>query len=72
MVRRKLNVRFSPIATQIKKVAKKLKSIRARVSDSDQRAIDLELRDLKRCQKMLSALCFFRMNRYYTRRAGKV
>lgn len=72
MARRNLNVRFSPIATQIKKVAKKLKSIRARVSDKDQRAIDLELRDLRRCQKMLNALCFLRMNRTYAQRARKV
>ncbi len=72
MAKRKVNVRFSPIATQIKKVEKKLKSIRARVSDTDQRAIDLELRDLKRCQKMLNAFCFFKMNRAYTLRPRKV
>jgi hypothetical protein len=71
MAKRKLEVRFSPIATQIKKVAKKLKSIRARVSPADQKTIDLELRDLKQCNKTLSSRCL-RMNRYYTARARKV
>jgi predicted deacetylase len=71
MARRKLTVRFSPIATQIKKVAKKLKSIRARVSAADQKTIDLELRDLKQCNKTLSSGCF-RMNHYYRARARKV
>jgi cell division septal protein FtsQ len=71
MAKRKLRVRFSPIAAQIKKVAKKLKSIRARVSAADQKTIDLELRDLKQCKKNLSSRCL-RMNRYYTARARKV
>lgn len=71
MAKRKLKVRFSPIAAQIKKVAKKLKSIRARVSAADQKTIDLELRDLKECNKTLSARCL-RMNRYYKARARKV
>jgi cell division septal protein FtsQ len=71
MAKRKLTVRFSPIAAQIKKVAKKLKSIRARVSAADQITIDLELRDLTRCNKTLSLRCR-RMNRYYTARARKV
>ena len=68
MTKRKLKVSFSPIATQIEKTAKKLKSIRARVSAPDQKTIDLELRDLKRCYSMLSSLCY-RMNRAYTIRA---
>ena len=71
MAKRKLNVRFSPIGTQIEKTVKRLKSIRARVSAIDQRTIDLELRDLKRCHKMLSSRCL-KMNRAYTLRARKV
>jgi cell division septal protein FtsQ len=67
----KLKVRFSPIAAQIRKVVKKLKSIRARVSAADQKTIDLELRDLKECNKTLSSRCF-RMSRYYKTRARKV
>ena len=71
MAKRKLTVRFSPIATQIKKVAKKLKSIRARVSAADQKTIDLQLRDLIQCNKKLSSGCL-RMNHYYKTRARRV
>jgi hypothetical protein len=57
MAGRKLTVSFSPVVKQIDKAAKTLKSMRPRVSALDQKKIDLELKDLKNCRKVLSRRC---------------
>jgi len=57
MAGRKLTVSLSPITKQIDKAAKTLHSMRSRVSVADRKTIDLELKDLKNCKKVLSARC---------------
>jgi hypothetical protein len=57
MAKPKLEVSLSPIATQIDKAAKKLKSLRSSVSSADQKKIDLEIKELLKVRKGLAAFC---------------
>jgi hypothetical protein len=58
MAKRKVEkVLLSPIATQIDKAHKKLKSLRPRVSKEDQTKIDLEIAELLTFRKDLAAFC---------------
>ena len=58
MAKRKVEkVLLSPIATQIDKVRKRLKSLRPRVSKADQEKIDLEIKELLKFRKDLVGYC---------------
>jgi hypothetical protein len=58
MAKRKIQkVLLSPIATQIDKVHKKLKTLRPRVSEADQEKIDLEIKELLTFRKDLAGFC---------------
>jgi len=57
MAKPKLKISLSPIAAQIDKAQKKLESLRPRVSAADQKDIDLEIKDLRKCRKGITAFC---------------
>jgi hypothetical protein len=58
MAKRKVEkVLLSPIAAQIDKVHKRLKSLRPRVSKADQAKIDLEIEELRTFRKELAGFC---------------
>jgi hypothetical protein len=58
MAKRKVEkVLLSPIATQIDKVHKRLKSLRPRVSKADRDKIDLEIEELVNFRKELAGFC---------------
>ena len=48
MAKRKLEVTLTPIATQIDKARAKMESLRPKVSAADKKAIDLEIKKLKK------------------------
>ncbi len=47
----------SGVGAHIDKTAKKLKSVRSRVSPKDQKKIDLEIKALASCKKALAVFC---------------
>jgi hypothetical protein len=57
MAKPRLEISLSPIAAQIDKAQKKLKSLRPRVSAADQKDIDLEIKELLKCRKEIVAFC---------------
>jgi hypothetical protein len=54
---RRLAVELSSIAREIDKATGKLKSIRSRVDVKARKKIDLDLKGLKECRKMLAKSC---------------
>ena len=57
MAKLKLAVSLSPIAAQIDKAEKKLKSFRPSVSAASQKAIDLDIKKLKKVRAQVASLC---------------
>jgi hypothetical protein len=65
MGRKKLEISLSPIAVQVDKAAKKLKALKPKVSASDRKAIDKELKDLTSIRAIVVKLCGGRMTRAF-------
>jgi hypothetical protein len=57
MAKRKLEITLTPIARQIDKARAKMESLRPKVSAADKRAIDREIKKLKKCRKELAEFC---------------
>lgn len=66
MAKKKLEISLSPIAAQIDKAEKQLKSLRSQVSASDQRKIDLEIKDLKKIRTVVVKACGGRMTHVFS------
>ena len=71
MAKKKLEISLSPIAAQIDKAGKKLKSLRSQVSTSDQKKIDLEIKDLKKIRAVVVKACGGRMTHAFSPAGGK-
>jgi len=54
---RKFTVKLSPIAEEIKKAAKELRSIRSSVDSEGKEKIKLDLIELKKCREILATRC---------------
>jgi len=57
MAKAKLEVKLLPIAAQIDKAQAKMESLRPKVSAADKKAIDLEIKKLKKFRKELAEFC---------------
>jgi hypothetical protein len=66
VAKKKLEISLSPIAAQIDKAKKKLKSLRSQVSTSDQKKIDLEIKDLKKIRGVVVKACGGRMTHAFS------
>jgi hypothetical protein len=53
----KVNFTLKSITKEITKAEKKLRAIRGKVAAADRKKIDLELRDLARCGKLVKHFC---------------
>jgi hypothetical protein len=53
----KINFTLKNITREITKAEKKLRAIRAKVAKSDQKKIELELRGLAKCSKIVTFFC---------------
>jgi hypothetical protein len=65
MARKKLEISLSPIAVQIDKAAKKLRSLKSKVSTADRRKIESEIKDLTKIRAVVVKVCGGRMTRAF-------
>jgi Mg2+ and Co2+ transporter CorA len=53
----KISFTLKNITREITKAEKKLRAIRGKVAQADQKKIDLELRGLQKCRKIVTYFC---------------